>query len=68
MAAVEHHQKEFLEKAADYFTAFVVGYLVWTIGFQLPKIPVVHEFVGIIASVALAYWALKSLRKSKMVE
>lgn len=58
--------KGYGEAVADYALAFVFAYLLWSLGFNLPVIPVVHEFIGIIAAVGVFYLAVKVLRSIRL--
>jgi len=66
MAVITEDQKGFLERAADIFTAFIVGYLVWTLLFKMPPFEPIHGFIAILGTAAIIWWLWKSLVKNRI--
>lgn len=56
------------EAVADGLTAAVVGYASWTLVFQQPKVPVVHEFLAIAGTLGAIYFAVKILRSVRLTK
>lgn len=54
------------EATADGLAAATGGYLLWTAGFQQPKIPVLHEFIAILGTAGAVWLLLKVLRAVKL--
>lgn len=54
------------EAIADGLAVATGGYLLWTAGFQQPKIPVFHELIAFFGTAGAMWLTLKVLRATKM--
>ena len=64
MAELKPENKQFLELVLDGAATVILMYLVWTLGFNQPKIGGLHEMIAVLGTAALGWLAWKSLRRS----